>query len=385
VPISSRNRVIIAIVVLVCAAAACVGVIIFWHQPMRTANAGSVPEILNELPGDAPVIAYTDVSALKRLHDSPLAGMLGLAGENPRTDRDYQTFVRDTGFDYTRDLEGVAVAFWPSDLATPQDAENNRTLAIADGHFDQPKIKAYALRTGKTASAAGRSLYFVPGNPPVAFEFLSATRIALASGPDAEHMFASRNPLPRDSAMQERIERVSGAPIFAVARTDQLPPSFYDNLRSVPRFQSLARSIQAFLLAGQPHGDLIRLTLDAECDSITNAAELSTVVDGLRLLGSIALADPKTRREMTKQQAGFLSAVLNQAKLSHQDHWVRLSLDLTPAMLDELNTNAAFSTGYNRSDLQKENDQAEFYFLGKDDDRAAGRAVRLTSNKDVLP
>lgn len=301
-------------------------------------NVGSVPEILNELPGDAPVLCYIDVATLKKLHDSPLAAMLGLAGENPRTDRDYQKFVRDTGFDYTRDLDRVATAFWPSDLETSQAAENNRTLAVADGRFDQAKIKSYVLRTGKTVTAAGRSLYFVPGNPPVGLDFLSATRIALASGPDAQRLLAFRNPSPRDAATQERIERVSGAPIFAVARTDKLPASFYDSLRNVPDFQSLARSVQALLLAGQPDGDLIHLTLDAECDSKMSAAKLSTAVDALRLLGSI-LADPKTRREMSKQQVTFLNALLSQAKLSHQDRWVRLSLDLTPAMLGQLTAN----------------------------------------------
>lgn len=371
VPIPSTNRAIVAIAVLACATAACAGIIIYrWHRPMQTGNARSGPEILNELPGDAPVVAYIDASALKKLHDSPLAALLGLTGENPQTDRDYQNFVRDTGFDYTRDLDRVAVAFWPSVLATLQGAENNRTLAIAEGRFDQTKIKTYALRTGKTATSAGRPLYFVPGNPPVALEFLSATRIALASGPDAQHMLASRNPSPRDSATQERIERVSGAPIFAVARTDKLPASFYDHLGSVPEFQSLARSIQGLMLAGQPDGDLIHLTLDAECDSMMSAAKLSTDVDGLRLLGSVALDDPKTRREMTKRQSAFLSALLNQAKLTQQDRWVRLTLDLTPAMLDQLTADTAFSSTCDWSDLQKENGQAGFCLAGKDDGHA---------------
>jgi hypothetical protein len=345
VSISSAKRATLVIPVLVCAAATGAAVLIYrWHRPMQTANAGTVPEILHQLPGDATVVAYIDVAVLRKLHDSPLAAMLGLVGENPSEDRDYQNFVRDTGFDYTRDLDRVAIAFWPSNLDTAQDGENNRTLAIADGRFDQAKIKAYALRTGKSVTVARRSLYLVPGNPPVALEFLSATRISLASGPAAEHILpvAAANPAPFDTPTQERIERVSGAPVFAVARTDKLPPSFYDSLRSVPQLQALARSVQALMLAGQPEGDAIDLTLDAECDSMTAAAELSTVVDGLRLFGSMALADPKTRRQMTKQQVAFLSALLNQAKLSHDDRWVRLRLDLTPAMMGQLSSSALF-------------------------------------------
>ncbi len=346
---SFRKRAILAVAVLVCAAASCAGVLIYrWHRPMEGADTGTAPEILKQLPGDAPIVAYLDVAALRRLPSSPLTAMLGLAGGNPREDRDYQNFVRDTGFDYTRDLDRVGVAFWPSNLATAGDPENNRTLAVADGRFDLGKIKAYALRTGKTVADAGHSLYAVPGHPPVALEFLSETRIALASGPDAEHLLIPPNRMPADRATHERIERVSGAPIFAVARTDKLPAHFYDNLRSMPELQARARTIEALMLAGQPDGNLIHLTLDAECDSMTDAVELSTVVDGLRLFGSVVLADPKTRREMTKEQAAFLSAVLNQAKLTHQDRWVRLTLDLTPAMLDQ--TRAATTPLFHRGD-----------------------------------
>ena len=136
--------------------------------------------------------------------------------------------------------------------------------------------------------------------------------------------------------MQDRINRVAGAPIFAVGRTDNLPVSFYDNLRSVPQFESVARSVQGLTLAGQPEGNVIHVTIDAECDSMTNAVELATVVDSLRLIGSIALSDPKTRAQLSKEQLAFLSAILNQAKLGHQDRWVRLTLDVTPAVLGEI-------------------------------------------------
>jgi GAF domain-containing protein len=61
--------------------------------------------------------------------------------------------------------------------------------------------------------------------------------------------------------------------------------------------------------------------------------EIATLLDGFRMVGSIALADPKTRRDMTKEQAAFLTALASQVKVAHQDRWVRLRLDITPAML----------------------------------------------------
>ena len=44
-------------------------------------------------PG-APVIAYIDVAALRKLQNSPLAAMLGLAGADPEQDRDYQSLCQ---------------------------------------------------------------------------------------------------------------------------------------------------------------------------------------------------------------------------------------------------------------------------------------------------
>ena len=55
----------------------------------------------------------------------------------------------------------------------------------------------------------------------------------------------------RDPAMQSRIHRVAGAPMFAVARTDRLPPSIYAPLHNSPQLEQIARSVQAITLAGQ--------------------------------------------------------------------------------------------------------------------------------------
>jgi hypothetical protein len=341
-PTSALKQVAVVVAVVVCVAAAAGALLLYrWHRPFQSPKAGTAPEILTELRADAPVIAYIDVAALRRLQESPLAAMLGLAGQDPHEDPDYQNFVRDTGFDYTRDLDQVAAAFWPSfSPKTPPEVADNRTLAIAEGRFDESRIKAYALRTGTTVAVGKQSLYVVPGHPTVALEFRSPTELALASGPDASDLLLEPSSARRDAMLEERVDRVAGAPIFAVARTDDLPTSFYQGLRGAPQFQMLAHSVQGLTLAGQPDGDLIHLTLDAECDSVTNAAELATVVDGLRLLGSVALADPKTRHQMTNEQVAFLSAVLHQAKLSHQDRWVRLALDVTPAMLGQTNAQA---------------------------------------------
>jgi hypothetical protein len=51
------------------------------------------------------------------------------------------------------------------------------------------------------------------------------------------------------------------------------------------------------------------------------------------MFGSMALSDPKTRGQMTKQQAALLMALASRVKVTNQNKWVRLTLDITPEML----------------------------------------------------
>jgi hypothetical protein len=335
VPLSSTKRALIAVAVMICLAGACLAVYIHrQRRPLPGASAGPAPDILTEVPPDAPVIAYIDVAALRGLQNSPLTALLGLASPGPQADRDYKDFVQSTGFDYTHDLDKAVIAFWPQSFNAPADVlGENRALTIAEGRFDNQKIEAYALRTGKMATRGTRTIYEVPGIPPVSFEFLSPVRMALASGKNSEVLLDPVHSPERNPAMQARIERVAGASIFAVARTDNLPPSFYAGFKNSPQLERLARSVKSLALSGKPDGERIRTTLDAECNTMKDALELATLLDTFRMVGAMALADPKTRRQLTREQAAFLDALVNKVKVSHQEHWVRLNLDITPAML----------------------------------------------------
>jgi hypothetical protein len=340
-PISSTKRVWIIVAILVVLAAAGAGAYFYrMHRPLAGPDAGEGPDILSQLPQGAPVVAYIDVAELRKLQGSPLAAMLGLAGADPKQDRDYQDFVNGTGFDYTRDLDKVAVAIWPSSALAPNGGlGQSQVMAIADGRFDHDKIKAYALRYGEATTQGAQSFYVVHGDPPVSFGFLSATRMVLVKGKALSVLVPMPGAAEKD-AMRVRIQRVAGASIFAVARTDSLPKDFYDNFKNAPQLESLARSVKGLTLAGQPqaNGGGIDLALDAECDSMKNALEIATLLDGFRMFGTMALADPKTRRQMTPEQAAFLAALARQVKVTHQDRWVRLTLAVTPEMLGPPNS-----------------------------------------------
>ena len=347
-PLSSAKRAWIVIAaVLLCIVAAGVAYY-FWQArplPPIVSNlpgvpaAGPPPDILSQLPADAPVVAYIDAGNLRTLQNSPLAAALGLASPGPQADRDYANFVRDTGFDYTRDLDHAAIAVWPASFGTPDNIlGEDRVLAIADGRFDPQKIKAYALRTGKEIAHDPQPVYEVPGNPPVSLTFLSPTRIALAGGHNATELLARVSPnasssASRGPAMQSRIQRVAAAPMFAVARTERLPQSIYAPLHNSPQLEQIARSVQAITLAGQPDRNNLRVTLDAECDSMKNAVQLAFLLETGKMAGSMALSDPHTRRQITKEQFVFLEALMDHATINHQNKVVRITLEITPDML----------------------------------------------------
>lgn len=280
------------------------------------------------------MIGYANVADLRTLQNTPLAALLGLAAPGPVEDREYRQFVRDTGFDYTRDVDEVAVAFWPANLLqTSGTIGQNRVLAVADGRFDLKKIKAYALRTGRAVKHGERTIYDVPGNPPAAFEFLSPTRILIASGKNPASLLTPSDAPPNEAGMQARISRVAGAPIFAVAQTNSLPQSFYSNFQNSPQLEQLARSIREITLAAKPSGDNIDAVIDARCDSVKNALEISTLLDGFRVIGRAELADPGVRRQMTRQQNEFLAGLVSHASVSRDASWVRVTFEITPSML----------------------------------------------------
>jgi hypothetical protein len=334
-PSSKAKTLWIVLALLISLAAIAAGSFLYRHtRPLAGANVGAAPAIFSLLPGDAPVLAYLDAAGLKSSQSSALQAIGQLLLPAPKQDRDYVEFVRNTGFDYTRDLDRAALAIWPSAVAAgAQQADNAKTFAVAEGHFDVERIKAYALRTGHIVTSGGKAVYEVPGAPPISFQFLSPTRVALASGEDATKSLLAAQPSTPSPAVKARIDRVAAAPFFAVARTDHLPDAFYASFKNSAQLLALIRSIQGITAAAEPSGDNLAVTLDAECDSMKNALAVGTLLTGFRMIGSVALADPKERGDMTKEQAAFLTELLSDVKVSPQDNWVRLSVELTPPML----------------------------------------------------
>src|SRR5579864_5810946 len=115
---------------------------------------GGRDALLAGMPVDAGAVLFVDLADLR-----PTRFAAELFQWAPRTssdvDAEYSQFLRDTGFDYERDLDRVA-------LALLKRGADTLFFAVADGRFDRRKISAYALRTGTREVHGSREIFIVP-------------------------------------------------------------------------------------------------------------------------------------------------------------------------------------------------------------------------------
>jgi len=295
---------------------------VYFLRGGREDTSGPVPEMLAQLPADAPFILYADLAALRA---SPLVEQLAALAAPAQQDPEYASFVSQTGFDYTRDLDRVAVALRPG---PPASGHGGSVQVIAEGRFDRKKIAAYALRTGRNETQDNREVYVVPGARPsdsISFSFLQPNRIAIADTPQLPP-FAAGTP---DAELQERVTRVAGSAVFIVGRASALPAGLASLGWQSDQLDTLVRSLRWYSLAARPVEDRVKIVLDADCDSPENARQLSGVLDGLRMLAQAALADPNMRRRMQPAPLALADSLLRSADISRSDATVRVIFELT--------------------------------------------------------
>ncbi|HEV2304473.1 MAG TPA: hypothetical protein VGR93_03070 [Candidatus Acidoferrales bacterium] len=295
----------------------------------------STPDLTQQLPGGAHAVVFADMVTLRA---SSFANELASLAPTPEQDPSYSEFVRATGFDYSRDLDRVAVALWPQ-------ASPTSVLALAQGRFDEAKIERYALRSGRRLKINGAYVYEVRAqNSPrlVRFAFLNPHEIALADGPAISRVLGPER-IRLDPPMAARAAAVSRAPIYLVARTQDLSKDLGIDASKSAQLARLLSSVHAITAAGQPAGKNLNVSASAECDSTVDAFELSTTLQGLLWMGRAALADPKTQQQIGPQWPA-LEAVLKAADISHDSNFVRLRLQLTPQMLHVATASSANGT-----------------------------------------
>jgi len=330
-----------ALVAILCG---CGAAYLYYHRriaalPASTARVTAQQvDLLSLLPGDAPVIGFADLAALR---NSAFVQDFEKLGPTPAEDGDYSAFVRESGFDYTRDLDTAAIAAWPDSSSTQQLAPGGpavptlRVLVLGDGRFDAAKIAAYAARSGRAITANGKTVYEFH-NPAAKdslyVSLLSPGRIALAQGGNLDAVLGGKAAAAKpDRAAQ--LARVAGRPIFIIARLDNVLKDLSINFGSFDQLRTLLASLRWVTIAGQPNGANFEVGAEGDCDSASHALQISTILGGLRWFARSALADPGNQQQMTKDQVALANYFLQATKVSNDGHWLNLKVTLTPAAL----------------------------------------------------
>lgn len=302
-----------------------------WNAP----NHSSRDEILALLPTDANAIFFADVNELR---PAPFLTRLFLWAAPPQADPEYAQFVKETGFDYERDLNRIAIAF-------EKRGQDSIFFAALDGKFDRQKITAYVMKDGSVSRAGAHEIYSVPGSGAagkIFFSFLKNDRVALTNDSNLSLRLDARN-RPEDIAQwRTRFERLAGSPVFAVIRQDAALGTALDaqapgGLRS-PQLSTLLDQLQWITIAGKPENDRLRLVAEGECAADATARQLTDVLNGVAILAENGLNDPKTRQQLDPTLREAYLDLLKNADVSKLDRGdtksVRLVLEISSAFLE---------------------------------------------------
>jgi len=307
----------------------------FGYRRWGPRRSSAREEILSLLPTDASAVFFADFGELR---PAPFLAQLYAWAPKPQADVEYAQFVKDTGFDYERDLNRIAIA-------VENRGRDSTLFAIVDGRFDRQKVSAYALKDGSSTKTGAREIFSVPGAGTarnISFTFLKNDRIALTNDSDLT-VFLDAKKRPEGVAdWRARFERLAGSPVFAVIRQDlsvgaALAEQAPGGLRS-PQLSTLLDQLQWITIAGKPENDRLRVISEGECAAESTARQLADVLNGVVILAEGGLNDPKTRQQLDPAIREAYLDLLKSAEVSKVDRGdtksVRLVFEITPGFLE---------------------------------------------------
>ena len=91
--------------------------------------------------------------------------------------------------------------------------------------------------------------------------------------------------------------------------------------------------MQWITLAARPEGENLRVSLEGECTTATDARQVQSALEILRLFGRAGLENPKTRQSMDPATYGVLETLLKTAEVTQTAEQVRILVEITPDIL----------------------------------------------------
>ena len=310
------------------------------------AAAGNSREaLLRALPPNATAVIYVDIEEFRRAAILKAVTAFGASATgNATTDPEYKQFVKESGFDYERDLDRIGIA-----VTNHGPARNY--FALADGKFDRQKIETHLRKNGRSEQADGREIFHIATGDPgrtVSMEFVSNERIALTDGNDLNAEIASGANKAGHAEWVERFTRLAGTPVFALIRQDaaiggvlssRAPGGF-----SSPQLAGLLNQLLWISVAGKPEGESFRAVIEGECPNEASMRQLADFLNGITLMAQAGLHDPKLRQQMDPAEREAYVQLLNSVEVSKLDRGdsksVRTTLLVTPEVWAKLSGGA---------------------------------------------
>ena len=124
---------------ILAALAIAVALILFGIHAYRYRFVGQNSDLVRLLPPGDLNVGYADLDLLRR------AQLVGLfANVKVAPDKEYSDFIRESGFDYTRDLDAIVIG-----------TDSSQTFLVGRGRFDWEKLKRFSLSHNGSCDAAG--------------------------------------------------------------------------------------------------------------------------------------------------------------------------------------------------------------------------------------
>ncbi len=254
---------------------------------------------------------YLDVGALRA------SGILDkLVGSTVGEAADYTAFVRQSGFDYKRDLERVML-----------NSAGGIHYFLLQGKFDWPKLRSYAESQG--GKCQGATYCQMKGSTPdrvISWRRISDDYMGLASARDEAGARAiDRRPSPEKAPFTS-----PAAPLWLhlpgdVIRANQELPA------GTRLFAKALEKSERVVFALAPDNAGFALTADVTCANPEEAAILRAQLDGLTKTLASFIA-----REKQQPSAADLSGVLTSGQFERADRNVKARWSVPKAFIDSL-------------------------------------------------
>ncbi len=268
---------------LILTAAGLAALFLGWNA-WRNSRTLSDAEMLKRLPTTDAMVVSINFEQLRH------SGIFGeLVGSKVMEEADYQAFVRDSGFDYKRDLDAALASFTTSG-----------NYFVVRGRFDWSRLQAYARQSG---GSCYNDLCHMPGSQPE--RHISFVPL----GEDVMGLAVTTSDSAASQLLQASAQRAIAVPVQPVW-VSMPGTALARSSRSLPGGNLLASAITSvddMMLTIGAQGNNFAARMEAQCKTSQDAANLNGQLKALTSLLKAAI-DREKKRPDSKDLTGVLTA-----------------------------------------------------------------------------